>query len=284
VNELRFTAMGCEIVVGCADPAEARKVERLFRERDRVFSRFRPGSELNRVNGRAGRLVAVSSLFARTLERALEAAEETDGLVDPTLGQAVEAAGYSRDFDLLAADPRPVGPPQRGSWRSILLLGRRVGFPAGVKLDLNGVVKALAVDEGLAVLTGTGFVSAGGDVATCGGLTVALPGGGTVLLRQGALATSGTTKRRWLRGAHEQHHLIDPRTGLPSTSPWEEVTACGATCLAADVAAKVGFLLGEAGPSWLERRGLPARFLRASAGETVNGCWRRSLEEVAACT
>jgi hypothetical protein len=62
------------------------------------------------------------------------------------------------------------------------------------------------------------------------------------------------------------------------------VTACGATCLAADVAAKVGFLLGEAGPSWLERRGLPARFLRACSEETVNGCWRRSLEEVAACT
>ena len=105
------------------------------------------------------------------------------------------------------------------------------------------------------------WISAGGDIAVRAPLTVAVPGGGSVELRRGALATSGRSKRRWLRGGREQHHLIDPRTGRPSHSPWTDVTACGATCLAADVAAKAAFLLGDDGPAWLDERGMPGRFL-----------------------
>jgi FAD:protein FMN transferase len=284
VNQHRFDAMGCEVVVGGAGPAEARQIEHLFRERDHTFSRFRPDSELNRVNGRAGRLTEVSSMFAQTVEIALRIAAETEGLVDPTLGQAVEAAGYSQDFGLLTPDPRPPGTPQVATWRAVLLLGRRIRIPGGTSLDLNGVVKALAVDDAVDLLPGEGFVSAGGDVATRGELTVALPDGESVLLRQGALATSGTTKRRWLRGGELQHHLIDPRTGRPSTSRWEQVTVCGGTCLAADAAAKAGFLLGEAGPGWLDERGLAARFLGSSTDATLNDSWQRNLEAVPACT
>ena len=82
-------------------------------------------------------------------------------------------------------------------------------------------------------------------------------------LVSGGLATSGKTKRRWFRGGEEQHHLIDPSTGRPSMSSWDEVTVCGTSCLVADVAAKAAFLLGEDGPSWLDERGLPGRFLAA---------------------
>jgi thiamine biosynthesis lipoprotein len=284
VSEYRFASMGCEVVVGGAERHEASVIERLFEERDHAFSRFRPESELSRVNRQAGRPAAVSPLFAETVEIALRAAAETDGLVDPTLGAAIESAGYTEDFDALTPDPRPAGPPHRGSWRAVSLLGRCVALPASVRLDLNGVVKALAVDAGLEVMSGPGFVSAGGDLAARGDLTVELPDGATILLRRGALATSGTARRRWLRGGAEQHHLIDPRTGRPSTSPWTQVTACAATCLGADLAAKAGFLLGEAGPPWLDRRGLPGRFLDASGAETVNESWRRSLEAVDACT
>jgi FAD:protein FMN transferase len=129
------------------------------------------------------------------------------------------------------------------------------------------------VDEALALLFGPGFVSAGGDVAACDELTVALPDGESVLLRQGALATSSDAKRRWMRYGSVQHHLIDPATGTPSTSPWEQVTACGATCLAADIAAKAGFLLGEDGPGWLDRRRIPARFLSSRGSATANESW-----------
>jgi thiamine biosynthesis lipoprotein len=280
MSEHRFTAMGCDVIVGGAGP-EHRAIEDLFAERERVFSRFLPDSELNRVNASSGAFAMVSPLFAETLRIALSAADETDGLVTPTLGASLEAAGYTRDSALLAPDPAPAGSPVPAG--AVVALGRAVRLGAGVKLDLNGVVKALAVDDALELLPGDGFVSAGGDIAAHGELVVALPGDGSVSLVRGALATSGTTKRWWLRAGAVQHHLIDPRTGLPSTSPWSLVTACGASCLAADIAAKAGFLLGEAGPAWLDARRIPARFVAADGSVSTNATWRESMRETA-CT
>jgi FAD:protein FMN transferase len=279
MNELHFEAMGCEVVVRGGRAAERADVEEHFRERDRVFSRFIPGSELNRVNAATGRPTIVSGLFAATLEIALQVAHETDGLVDPTLGAALAAAGYTRDFEELTADPRPVGPASGP--RPVHLIGRIVRMPDGAILDLNGVVKSLAVDDGLALLSGDASVSAGGDLAARGPLTVALPGGDAVELREGALATSGRTKRRWLRGGEMQHHLIDHRTGRPSRSPWTEVTACGATCVAADVAAKAAFLLGDDGPAWLDAREIPARLRREDGTVRTTVAWERDLREAA---
>jgi FAD:protein FMN transferase len=280
----RFDAMGCEVVVGSASRDELAAVRHLFAEWDRTFSRFLPGSELNRVNACSGRPVVVSALFARALEVALQVVEETEGRVDPTVGSALEAAGYVDDFDRLEPDPAPAGPPAPGAWRSLRCHGRLIRVPAGVHLDLNGVVKALAVDASLALLSGDGFVSAGGDLAARRPMTVSLPGGTTVLLQSGALATSGTIKRRWLRGGELQHHLIDPRTGLPSGSPWSQVTVCGATCVAADAAAKAAFIAGEHGPDWLDARGLPGHFLDGRGDVAVNDVWQRSMDGALACT
>ena len=270
-----FRSMGVDVVVGGANDDELQVIERLFARSNRVFSRFRADSELSRVNADGASTLVVSPLFARVLRLALSAAAATDGLVDPTLGIAIEAAGYDRDFGALAPDPRPPEPAQPGSWRQIRLAGRLLSRPPGTALDLNGVVKALAVDEGLQLLAGPGFVSAGGDVAGRGEVTVGLPGGATVCLRAGGIATSGTTHRRWLRGGAEQHHLLDPGTGRPSTAPWTQVTVAAESCVAADVAAKAAFLLGERGPEWLETQGLPGRFL-AGRVETLNATWRRS--------
>jgi FAD:protein FMN transferase len=264
-----FESMGCDVVVAGATESELARIRKLFEERDEVFSRFRPESELNAVNsGRGARFV--SPLFSRMVETTLRAREETGGLVDPTLGAAVEAAGYDRDFATLERSDEPLGAPGRPG--PIELYGRVLVLAPGVRLDLNGVVKSATVDEALRLISGPGFVSAGGDLATRGRLDVALPGEGVVGLVSGGLATSGRTKRRWLRGGAEQHHLIDPRTGRPSASRWDEVTVCGATCLAADVAAKAAFLLGDDGPDWLAERGLPGRFLvRGRVYE--NSCW-----------
>ena len=275
--------MGCEVVVAGASVAQLARIRALFEERDATFSRFRENSELRRVN-RAGGSVLISPSFARAVEAALWARKVTGGLVDPTLGSAIEAAGYDRDIAELAPDPRPAGPGEPARPRAVSLVGRVLVLRGGVQLDLNGVVKAIAVDDAAALLDG-GFISAGGDLATREEVDVALPRGGAVRLHSGGLATSGRTRRRWLRGGEELHHLIDPRTGLSASSRWEEVTVCGASCLAADVSAKAAFLLGEKGPSWLDERGLPGRFVAAGGAVHENDCWRVSVgTEAVACT
>ncbi len=275
----RFHSMGMAVEVAGASDAELERIEALFEERDHVFSRFRPESELNRVNAGAGRPILVSPLFAATLELALAATEQTAGLVDPSLGRALTNAGYDRDFESLRDDPRPPGPAQPSARGRIVLAGRLLAVPAGVELDLNGVVKARTVDDALALLGGDGWVSAGGDLAARGPLDVGLPGGDTVRLVRGGLATSGADRRRWRRSGVEQHHLVDPRTGSPSRSPWLQVTVCGASCLAADIAAKAAFLMGEEGPDWLDAHGLPGRFRTVSGEVVTNAAWDRSLEE-----
>jgi thiamine biosynthesis lipoprotein len=238
--------MGCEVVVAGGDPAVVAGVLERWEE---AFSLFRPESELSRVNRSPARVIAVSRLFSTTLATALEVAYETDGLVEPTL---------------------------QGRWPEVVVSGRMLSRPPGLPLDLNGVVKSLAVDDAAAALDGDGFVSVGGDLAVRGPVDVALPRGGAIRVIRGGLATSGTASR----GAH----LVDPRTGRPSKSCWEQVTASGTSCLAADVAAKVGYLLGERGPGWLDVRGIPGRFVGVD-GETVeNEAWASAASAVHACT
>jgi thiamine biosynthesis lipoprotein len=227
--------MGCDVVLAGGDP---RAVAAVFERWESTFSLFRESSELSRVNASPARSVVVSELFASALQVALDVAADTDGLVVPAFGE-VRLSGT-----LLARSP-------------------------GVMIDLNGVVKALAVDEAAASLDGLGFVSCGGDLAVRGPVDVGLPGGGAVRVVEGGLATSGTATRG--------RHLVDPATGAPSESPWEQVTVSGASCLAADVAAKAAFLLGEEGPGWLDSRGVPGRFLAADGAIVCNEAWRGSL-------
>lgn len=273
----RFRAMGCEVVVGGATQAETAAIERLFVALESALSRFRPGSDLERLNLSDAAAAFVSPLLATALDDALRAAAATNGLVDPTIAEGLEAAGYDRTFAQIgtASVKEPV---PAGRWREIRLSGSLVRRPVGLRLDLSGVVKGRAVDDALALIEGDGFVSAGGDLATRGEIAVGLPGGDTVTLHAGALATSGVTSRSWAReDGKRNHHLIDPATGAPAVVPWECVTACAATCLAADVAAKAAFLLGEDGPAWLEARGLQGRFMTSSA-TVLAGDWPQPSE------
>lgn len=275
-----FRAMGCDVVLPYGVPAGL--VRALFEERDARFSRFRPSSELSRVNALPLGLTLVSGEFASMLSLSLDAARATDGLVTPAVGSAILAAGYDRDFDRLPPDVGAVVPAAVPSWHSISLHGGGLLRTETVQLDLNGVVKGKTVDDALE-LAGTGWVAAGGDVAALEPVVVGLPGGGSIALHDGGLATSSVGKRRWLAAGIPQNHLIDPRTGRPTTSPWRDVTVAAATCLVADVAAKAALLLGTAGPAWLDERNLAGRFVAHDGAVTLNESWAaRAPEKIAA--
>ena len=118
-----FEAMGCEIVVAGADDRELAEIRLQFASRDATFSRFRDDSELSAVNRSTSSLVAVSPLFAAAVAHALRVAAATRGLVDPTVGAAVEAAGYDRDFDEVLAGARGILHPASpcGRWREVVI-------------------------------------------------------------------------------------------------------------------------------------------------------------------
>jgi thiamine biosynthesis lipoprotein len=272
-------------------------VRDLFVRWERTLSRFLPESELASLNRQAGASVAVSPLLYAVLVTALEAAQATAGLYDPTLLRHLVAVGYDRSF--AALPPRvPAAaelPGPGGGWRRIALdhRRRRVTLPAGVGLDLGGIAKGMAVDAAVSCLRTLGveaaLVNAGGDLAVHG----CLPGGAAwpvlvegcaapqvVLMQRGALATSGIARRHWQQGQQRRHHLLDPRTGLPVQSALWAATVVAARCAQAEVAATAAFVLGpEEGARFLQERGLAGWLARQDGTGQAVGAWPASVED-----
>jgi thiamine biosynthesis lipoprotein len=268
-------------------------------EIDLACSRFRPDSELTRVNQAAGRAVPVTPLFASALAAALAAARLTDGDVDPTCGRSLADLGYDQDFAAARQDTSSLSQPAcpAPGWQVVELdPGQRtVRLPAGVMLDLGATAKALAADRSatrIAAMLGCGvLVNLGGDIAVAGeppaggwrvgiaddvdfdGVISEVPPGQAVCIRDGGLATSSTVVRAWRRGERDLHHIIAPRTGLPVESCWRTVSVAAATCLDANTASTAAIIRGESAAGWLAGLRLPARFVRHDGSVTVVGGW-----------
>jgi FAD:protein FMN transferase len=230
-----------------------------------------------------------SGVFLR--EESVESAAQTDGLVDPTLGHALVAVGYDRDISLVLAestDPAGIPVPARaGAWRDIQRdPAGALLVPRGSALDLGATCKAWAADLIVAAIAAesdsTVVLSLGGDIAVAGpgGWPVAItetiddPAGAEVVhLPYGGLATSSTAARRWIRDGVIRHHLIDPRTGEPTSGRWRTVTATGATCLAANTATTAAIVLGDRAVGWLTERDIPARLVNTSGRIVRTQLW-----------
>src|SRR5262245_9020671 len=109
MQEYRFRAMGCQMLA-TVDRDDAEAAARLaavpgwFEEWEQQLSRFRPDSDLSRLNATSGRPVAVPPALWEVLGVALDGARQSGGLVQPTILAALEAAGYDRSFDQLAPE------------------------------------------------------------------------------------------------------------------------------------------------------------------------------------
>ena len=281
-----FPALGTTAVL-CVTAADAIADARAALERelstiDEACSRFRPDSELVRLNASAGRAVQVGETLFEAIVVACRVAAATEGLVDPTVGRSLRLAGYDRTFERVRVGRRE-GPTfvAAPGWKAVEIApgARTVTLPRGVELDLGATAKALAADRSAsAIATSTGcgtLVSLGGDVAVSGaaprdGWAIRISddhaapldrAGPVVSISSGGLATSGTAVRRWRAGRTELHHILDPRTGSPARTPWRTVTVAAATCVDANAASTAALVLGEGARAWLSDRGLPARLV-----------------------
>jgi thiamine biosynthesis lipoprotein len=299
VRSARFGAIGTNIEVVVDVPEALDQATEVVRAQvaalDGAASRFRDDSELSRLNASSGRPVEVSWPFFVALEEAIQAAQLTDGIVDPTVGHALELCGYDRDFSEVAPD----GPPLRvryqrvPGWRRVQLdRGRRTAtLPPGVRIDLGATAKAGCADrtaQAAAAATRAGvLVNLGGDLAVAGpppeeGWVIRVADrhdapvgepGATVAIRHGGLATSGTASRRWSRGGQAMHHLIDPATGAPANTCWRTVSVFAASCLEANVASTASMILGSKAPQWLTERGFAARLVPPQGSMVSVGGW-----------
>jgi thiamine biosynthesis lipoprotein len=259
-----FRAMGTEIELlveadGAHEQLAAAEAE--FHRLEAILTRFRPDSELSQLND-SGAIEAGDDLL-RVTEFALAAREETGGRFDPSVHDAVVAAGYDRTFDELPADGAVVSRARCAG--AVRVEDRHIELDPGVRLDFGGIGKGYAAERAADILAVAGpcLVNAGGDVAIRGGAwPIGVEAGEetlTVELTGGALATSGRDRRRWRRGGRELHHLIDPRTGAPADGDLLRATVVAADAVGAEVWAKALFLAGRAAAAAeADERGLPA--------------------------
>jgi thiamine biosynthesis lipoprotein ApbE len=295
MSSATWRAIGTSVQLVVRDPAglaAARQaVEETINEVDLAASRFRDDSELRRLT--PGAWTSISPVFHLYLKTALAAAAQTDGLVDPTVGRSLIDLGYDRTFRLVTADGPALTVATRPApgWTTVQLEEDRVLVPEGTHLDLGATAKGLAADlaaERAVAVAGPVLVSLGGDIAVAGeapddGWPVLVTDtadpdatdatGQVVLMSVGGLATSGTAARRWQRGGQLIHHLIDPRSGAPTSGPWRTVSVVARSCVDANVASTAAMVLGAEATTWLRDRSLSAILTRADGGWITTGGW-----------
>lgn len=276
---IEFRAMGCQMMAAIdLKPDSANRllsqVPAWFADWEACLSRFRPESELSRINRQPGIRVPVSETLWQVLQSARRAEAESQGLVTPVLLDALMAAGYTTSFDRLEKEQQvtQLSSPAGFSLRDVQFLPeqRSICLPRGMHLDLGGVAKGWAAQRAMRLLAeyGPAMVDAGGDIAISGlqsnghpwlvGIQdPRSPGKSLGMLRLGrcGVATSGRDRRRWKQAGLWKHHLIDPRSGEPANTDVLTATVIAPTTTRAEMAAKSVLIQGsQDGLAWMEKQ------------------------------
>lgn len=261
---VEVTALGEELKEQCI--AALRRLPNWFEQVEEAVSRFKPDSELSKLNRSSGCTLQVSPLFLTLVEQALAAARKTGGIFDPTVLNALIQSGYDKSFGELVGvaedceNAKPVGLGYRGI--KVDLPRSTVTLPPGLGLDFGGIAKGWAVDQAMEYMQ-----EWEGDTEICinagGDLRLHVPAGGTpwevavqnpfdreqdlgfIILSNGAVATSSVLKRRWQAKGRVLHHIIDPRLGQPAQSDIVAATVVAQTSAEAEVWSKTLCILGQ---------------------------------------
>ena len=302
MKRIEFHAMGSRMLaIVDTDSPDIEKtlahVPGWFEEWEQVLSRFRPESELSQLNRSTGKPFTVSKTLWEVFHAARQAERFTNGLVTPTVLDALLLAGYDRSFELLPAvqDVRTESAHALPDFSEMVAWDaptRTMVLPDSVHIDLGGIAKGWAAQSAAKRLSryGPALVDAGGDIAVCGlrpdgqawpiGINDPFQSGShfeTLMMRRGGVATSGKDYHRWLQGGTWRHHIIDPRTGQPAATDILAVTVVAPTVLEAEAAAKAVLILGsQAGLDWLEADSGLAGVLVLDSGERL---YSRQIEE-----
>ena len=222
VQRHECVVFGCAVELRCAGAPRTpfEDIERHLRELEGRFSRFVPGNELDRLNSSEGRWVRLSAEMERFLVHALRVAVESRGLVNIAVTPAVRRAGYVAPWPAPWQDATGESEPVAALTEVLELRPGQARLRPGCAVDFGAIAKGMWADDVVELLGPNAAAGLGGDVATHGpgpdgvGWPIGLPAGRTVSVHDGGVATSGTTKR----SQHGRHHVIDPRSGLPSGS------------------------------------------------------------------
>jgi thiamine biosynthesis lipoprotein len=270
IYRCEFRAMGSRMMAIMESPAseppeDLQNVPAWFEEWEQALSRFRSDSELCQLNIHAGSETSVSQTLWDVYQESLEAERLTNGLVTPLIYDALVHAGYDRSFDTLFDSKSRFLPDLETAQASLNEIiadenTRSITLPRGARLDFGGIAKGWAAHQAAQRLgkSGPALVDAGGDIEVTGPLLNGEPWAigvenpferesnlEVIYLDRGGVATSGKDYHRWMRNGVLQHHIIDPRTGLPAETDVLTATVIASTAMEAEAMAKFALISGS---------------------------------------
>lgn len=290
IAEYSFQAMGtaCRVVIDVPDRTEVddvaqQAIDEVYRLEE-TYSRYRDDSFLSEINRSCGmgKTVIIDPETSFLLDYAAEAWRLSEGAFDVTSG--ILRRVWRPDADVASIDASLAVLRPHIGFDKVVREGDRLSFAVtDVELDFGGLVKEYAADRAVAVCRSqgiqAGLIDLGGDIAVIGpqlgerpwpiaiasvpGQTNSLP---PVLLSHGGIATSGDYARGLRIGDKTYSHILDARTGLPTTG-LASVTVIAPTAMAAGTLATLAMLRGADGAVWLKARG--CRFLAIDSGGSL---------------
>jgi thiamine biosynthesis lipoprotein len=274
---LTFRAMAspCEILLDTDELDLAQELARAAAHEawriEAKYSRYLPASVLSAINRSQGFPIRVDAETSALLDYAAECHHLSAGKFDVTSG--VLRRCWQFDGSDRVPDPQAVSKllPLIG-FDKVQWQRPHITLPQGMEIDFGGFGKEYAVDRALGVI-GTrhptpALVNFGGDLAAnrpnhSGPWQVAVERPGTdreprllLELTQGALATSGDSRRFLLRDGVRYSHILDVHDGWPVRGVPRSVTVVAASCVAAGMLATLAMLNGANAESFLNAEGV----------------------------
>ncbi|MES9968704.1 MAG: FAD:protein FMN transferase [Candidatus Thiodiazotropha sp.] len=272
----RFKAMAspCELFMEIDDEEQARGILKAAAEEtwriEQKFSRYSDDNTIHQINNSQGRAVEVDDEVAHLLDFAQQCWELSDGLFDITSGILRRVWRFDGGSKLPHTKAVQALLPLIG-WQHVDWSRPYFTLPDQMEIDFGGIGKEYAVDRALLLLQQMTdaklLLNFGGDINTNGrnggdgAWSIGIedpnqPDSATALLkiRQGALATSGDTRRYLFRDGQRYGHVLNPLTGWPVEHAPRSVTVTASTCTEAGILATLALLQGENAEDFLKRQ------------------------------
>ncbi|KKO44868.1 thiamine biosynthesis protein ApbE [Arsukibacterium ikkense] len=280
VGQFRAMASPCEILLEPHDMVLCRQLTELAAaEAERIeqkYSRYRSDSVLSELNRQAGSWQTRDVETMQLLAFADSCYQLSAGLFDISSGILRRAWQFDSSANIASQQQLDALLPFIG-WHKVKRNANRLWLPAGMELDLGGIAKEYAVDKVLQLLSQQ-FVDAampsvvvnfGGDMRCSrprddGSLwrigienpSLAEHAISAVGLSNGALATSGDSRRFLLKDGVRYSHILNPKTGWPITNAPRSVTVAAPNCLLAGILATTALLQGAEAEIFLKTQQL----------------------------
>lgn len=264
-------ASPCELLVDGGDRTHAvralRAVHAEARRIEQKYSRYRDDNLVHRLHNSGGAPVEVDEETSRLIDFGVTAWELSEGRFDLSSGVLREVWRFDGSDRIPSADAvKQV--MQRVGWQHVSWQKPLLTLPSGMQIDFGGVGKEYAVDrcvnKAAAVLERACLVNFGGDLRASGPrrsgapwqVGIEGPVNNRVELLQGALATSGDSRRFLLRDGVRYSHILDARTGWSVTNAPHSVTVAADDCISAGLLSTLASLQGSQAEQFLDSLGV----------------------------